>query len=82
MSWEYSIKCNEDPDKKYLLKIQKELEKMGTNKKNVYLLTKGLSETQKKKLVELYREQINALNASINNYKGKILKIRKRLCDM
>ena len=74
-----SIKYTEDPDKKDLLKIQEELEKMGINKENAFLLTKDLSEIQKKKLLDLYKEQIDSLNTSINNYKGKIIKIRKRL---
>ncbi len=74
-----SIKYTEDPDKKKLLKIQEELEKIGINKKNAFLLTKDLSEIQKKKLLDLYKEQINSLNTNINNYKGKIIKIRKKL---
>ncbi len=74
-----SIKYTEDPDKKKLLKIQEELEKIGINKKNAFLLTKDLSEIQKKKLLDLYEEQINSLNTNINNYKGKIIKIRKKL---
>lgn len=74
-----SLKYTEDPDKKCLLKIQKELERIGINKKNVFELTKELTEIQKKKLLELYKEQINSLNISINNYKGRIIKIRKSL---
>lgn len=74
-----SIKYTEDPDKQDLLKIQEELEKMGINKKNAFLLTKDLSEIQKKKLLDLYKEQIDSLNTNINNCKGKIIKIRKRL---
>ena len=74
-----SIKYTEDPDKKNLLKIQKELEKIGINKENALLLTKNLSKIQKNKLLNLYKEQIDSLNTSINNYKEKIIKIKKRL---
>ena len=74
-----SIKYTEDPDKKDLLKIQEELDKIGINKKNAFLLTKDLSEIQKRKLLNLYKEQIASLNTNINNYKGRIIKIRKRL---
>ena len=73
------IKYNEDSDKAILLKIQEKLEITGINKENVYLLTKDLSETQKKKLLELYRNQISSLNNNINIYKEKIIKIRKSL---
>ncbi len=74
-----SIKYEEDPDKKNLFKIQEKLERIGISKENVFLLTKDLSVTQKKKLLELYKEQINSLNSSVNNYKSKIIKIRKSL---
>ena len=73
------IKYNEDSDKAILLNIQEKLEITGINKENVYLLTKNLSETQKKKLLELYRNQISSLNNNINIYKEKIIKIRKSL---
>ena len=74
-----TIKYTEDPDRNKLIKIQEELERIGINKKNAFLLTKELSEIQKKKLLELYNEQIDSLNTSINNYKAQIVKIRKTL---
>lgn len=70
------IKYTEDLEKKELLKIQEKLEKIEINKENIYLLTKDLSNTQKSKLLEIYKEQINSLNISINNYKRKIVKIK------
>ena len=73
------IKYIEDPERKELLKIQEKLEKMGINKENIYLLTKNLSKTQKSRLLELYKEQINSLNIRINNYKKKIIKIKTSL---
>ena len=74
-----SIKYSEDPDKKLLLKIRDELERIGINKKNAFLLTKDLTDEQRDKLIELYKEQINSLNISVNNYKEKIIKIKNSL---
>ena len=73
------IKYTEDPEKKELIKVQEKLEKMEINKENIYLLTKDLSKTQKNKLLEMYKEQINSLNININNYKRKIVKINTSL---
>lgn len=74
-----SIKFDEDPDKAKLLKIQDELEKRGINEKNAFELTKDLSEEQKQKLETLYKEQIKEFELSIQNYKNKIISIRKKL---
>ncbi len=72
-----SIKFQEDPDKAMLLKLQDDLEKNGINAENAYNLTKDLSETQKRKLLDLYKEQIKMYEASIKNHKNKILAIKK-----
>ncbi len=72
-----NIKFEEDPDKAMLLKLQDDLEKNGINAENAYKLTKNLSETQKNKLLNLYKEQIKMYEASIKNYKNKILATRK-----
>ena len=72
-----SIKYSEYDSKIKLLKIQKELVKMGINKENIALLTKDLSEDEKQKLEDLYEIQINQLNSNIENYKNKIIKIRR-----
>ena len=74
-----SIKFEEDLDREKLLKIQEELEKRGINKQNALNLTKDLSEKQKQKLEELYKEQIHELETNIENYKNKITDIRKKL---
>lgn len=74
-----SIKFKVDPDKAKLLKIQDELEKRGINEKNAIELTKNLSEEQKQKLEVLYKQQIEELELSIQNYKNKIIAIRKKL---
>ena len=73
-----SIKYSEYDSKIKLLKIQKELVKMGINKENIALLTKDLSEDEKQKLEDLYEIQINQLNSNIENYKNKIIKIRRK----
>ena len=74
-----SIKFEEDPDKAMLLKIQDDFEKMGINKVNAYKLTKDLTDSQKTKLENLYREQIRNYQISISNYKTKIIGMRKKL---
>lgn len=76
-----SIRFEEDPEKKMLLKIQDDLEKMGIDRENVYKLTKDLTDDQKIKLEGLYREQIKAYQTSINNYKNKIINMRKKLAQ-
>ena len=72
-----NIKFEEDPDKAMLLKLQDDLEKNGINAENAYKLTKNLSETQKNKLLNLYKEQIRMYEDSIKKYKDKILAIKK-----
>lgn len=72
------IKHNEDPDNILLLKIQDELEKKGINYDNAYELTKNLTNEQKIKLSNLYKEQINNFESSIGNSKNKIISIRKQ----
>ena len=74
-----SIKFEEDPDEVKLLKIQDELEKRGINERNAYELTKDLSEEQKQKLETLYKDQIKEFELSLENYKNKIISIRKKL---
>ena len=74
-----SIKFEEDPDISKLLKIQDELERRGINEKNAFELTKDLSEEQKKKLETLYKDQIKEFELSLENYKNKIISIRKKL---
>ena len=74
-----SIKYDEDPDIAKLLKIQDELEKKGINEANAYELTKDLSDIQKSKLENLYKEQISNFENSIEVSKNKIMNIRKKL---
>ena len=74
-----SIKYDEDPDIAKLLKIQDELEKKGINEANAYELTKDLSDIQKGKLENLYKEQISNFENSIEVSKNKIMNIRKKL---
>lgn len=74
-----SIKYDEDPDIAKLLKIQDELEKKGINEANAYELTKDLSDIQKGKLENLYKEQISNYENSIEISKNKIMNIRRKL---
>jgi SOS response regulatory protein OraA/RecX len=74
-----SIKISKDPDMDILLKIQEEIEKKGINKANILELTKNLSSTQKQKLENLYKSQIEEYKLSIQKHKDKIVSIRKNL---
>lgn len=74
-----NIKFEEDKEKLKLLKIQEELEQKGISKKNIFNLTKGLSENQKQKLEDLYKIQIRELELSTENYKNKIISMRKNM---
>lgn len=74
-----SIKIEPDKEKELLLKIQDEIEEKGINKSTVLLLTQELSEEQKKRLKQLYKEQINDIKLSTQNYKQNIIKIKKKL---
>ena len=76
-----SIKFEEDQEEKMLLKIQDDFEKMGINIENAYKLTKDLTDSPKVKLENLYIEQIKNYETSINNYKNKIIGIRKQLAQ-
>lgn len=71
-----SIKYEEDEEKLKLLKIQEELEQKGISKKNIFNLTRGLSENQKQKLEDLYKVQIRELELSTENCKNKIISMR------
>ena len=74
-----SIKFEKDPENEMLLKIQNDLERIGINEENVYKLTKNLTEAQKNKLLNLYKEQIKTYKTSIENHKNKIILLRKDL---
>ncbi len=74
-----SIKISKDPDMDILLKIQEEIERKGINKANILELTKKLSSTQKQKLENLYKSQIEEYKLSIQKHKDKIVSIRKNL---
>ena len=65
--------------------------KVQTEEKNIYIIQlqkdfeegkideKDISEQDKSKLEELYKEQIEALKKSIESYKNKILKIKNAM---
>ncbi len=77
INFKESIKIVPDKEKEMLLKIQDEIEKKGITLENVIELTKNLSDSQKKRLKQLYSKQIEDLNESTDNYKKKILNIKK-----
>ncbi len=62
-----------------LLKIQKELEKDEINKVTMNKLINDLSECEKRKILQMYINQIELLNNAINNCKNKIIYERKKL---
>ena len=71
-----SIATTEIKEKQTLLGIQEKIKKNEINKNNVLLLIKNLSKEQKINLINLYKQQINELKLSTENYKNKIIKIR------
>ena len=73
------IKIIPDKNKEYLLKIQNQIEKKGINKKDIFEITKNLSDNQKRMLECLYIKQIEELKNSTEQYKRKILNIRKNI---
>ena len=73
------IKIETDTEKIFLLKIQNEIEKSNFNKGTVHKLTKNLSNKQKDRLKDLYIDQIKRFGLSTENYKKRIIKIRKSL---
>ena len=73
------IKFEEDLGKKKLLEIQKKLEEGGMTIELATELTKDLTDEEKNNLLELYQTQITELEESLQNYKKRILAIRKRV---
>lgn len=74
-----SIKVFPDKEKEKLLRIQDEIEKNDITPEKVFELTKNLSDRQKSLLKQLYIEQIENLNNSVENYRKKILKIKANM---
>lgn len=73
------ISKNIDKDKFYLLSLQDEIERKGITRENILSLTKDLSKEQKIKLKNMYFNQIEKLESSLQNYKTRIIKIRSEL---
>lgn len=73
------ISKNIDKDKFYLLSLQDEIERKGITRENILSLTKDLSKEQKIKLKDMYFNQIEKLESSLQNYKTRIIKIRSEL---
>ena len=71
-----SIATTEIKEKQRLLGIQEKIKKNGINKNGVLLLIKNLSKEQKINLINLYKQQIDELKLSTENYKKKIIEIR------
>ena len=61
-----------------LIKIQNKLEKIGINYDNAFELTKDLSDNEKKKLIELYKAQIENSENNIRKQRDKILRIKQK----
>lgn len=73
------ITKNIDKDKFYLLSLQDKIERKGITRENILSLTKDLSKEQKIKLKDMYFNQIEKLESSLQNYKTRIIKIRSEL---
>ena len=78
-SFKESLKSTESLERIELINIQRQLEEGGITLKLAQELTKHLNKEQKKKLLELYKNQIRDLEDSIENYKRKIIEIRKKV---
>lgn len=78
-SFRESLRYNEGCDVVKLLKIQRELEKDEINKTTINKLIKDLSECEKRRILQMYVNQIELLNDAINNYRCRIINERKRL---
>lgn len=74
-----AIKFEEDLEKKKLLYIQRKLEEGGMTVELATELTKDLTDEEKNNLLELYKTQITQLEQSLQNYKKRILAIRKKV---
>ena len=72
-----SLAFRENEDYKQLLSLQSKLETMGINNLNAHILTEKLTDKQKQDLISLYLAQINDNEQRINNYKNRIIKIKK-----
>ena len=64
-------------DNSKLLEIQEKIENLGINRNNIAELTKDLDETEIKKLITLYEEQINYYDKITENCKNKIMRVKK-----
>ena len=69
----------EEENYKFLKQIQEEISISGNNKDKVIETTKDLSESQRQKLLNLYKEEINNLKQDIEIYKNRIINIRKKI---
>lgn len=75
-----SIKIEKDADMEKLLLIQKQIEENDNlTEKFIEEVTQDLTKQQKIKLEELYKEQIKELEDKLENYKKKIINVRKKL---
>ena len=72
------LKYETDYDMVKILSIQRKIEENKNNEKIISKLLSNLTKSDKDKLIQLYNSQILYLNNSINNYKNKILKERKK----
>lgn len=61
-----------------LIKIQNQLEKIGINYDNAFELTKDLADNEKKKLIELYKAQIENSENNIRKQRDRILRIKQK----
>lgn len=74
-----SLRCDYNYDIVKLLMIQRKIEQCKYNKQIISSLLFHLTEHERNRLVQLYTRQISSLNNSINNYKNKIIRVRKKI---
>lgn len=78
-SFRESLKYEDNYDVVKLLSIQRILENGIVSKEKISEAIKELSEVEKRKIIQLYMQQIQFVKNSINNYRCKIISKRKIL---
>lgn len=72
-------KYNDIKEKIYFMQLQDNLEKNGITEENVKKMIKKLNYEQVKNLISLYKDQIANYEATVENYKKRIIKLKKQL---
>ena len=75
MDFKDTIKVEENE----ITKIKRVLDSKKITRENVYELTKNLSKSQIKELVKAYKDESNVIKSQIDNYKNRIISIKRKV---